>query len=373
MLSSRAGKIILSLAISGFFLFLTAFKPQFGALFSGEQSFIDALFGHPRFNVSELGAVITHAQWSYIAIAGIFFVTTLFVRAWRWQVTIRTLTPIGLMPTFGAMTIGYMANNLLPMRLGEVYRAQVIHQMTGLSRTAAFGTIVAERLIDLVYMVPFIGLALVVYPLPPEMRVAAYILSGAAFLLGGFCVWLGVDRERALRGAKVMLKILPHRTADKIYHAMETFSAGLSVMARRDIFWPLALSSLALWVMYAVMVFLVLASVGLTGPEYPLIHKDLFGSTLVMLVVTTVGFIIPGAPGAVGTYHGVAVLGLSLFNVPGDRAAGFAVLLHALNYLPLTLLGLLFFWKYGLSFHDATHSKNGEVSSKIETANSRAI
>ena len=104
--------------------------------------------------------------------------------------------------------------------------------------------------------------------------------------------------------------------------------------------------------MYTYMVYLIMAAVGLTGPEYPMIHDDLVGSVLVMLVVTTIGFVIPGAPGAVGTYHGIAVLGLSLFNVPGDRAAGFAVLLHALNYIPLTLVGLLFFWKYGFSFHD---------------------
>lgn len=373
MLSSRAGKVILSLTISGFFLYLTAFKPQFGSLFSGAESVGSALFGHPRFNMGELGRVITHAQWKYIAIAAVFFVITLFVRAWRWQITIKTLTPIRLAPTFGAMTIGYMANNLLPMRLGEVYRAQVIHQLTGLSRTAAFGTIVAERLIDLVYMVPFIGVALMIFPLPGEMQVAAYVLAGIAFVLGGFCIWLGVDRARALRWARVMLRIFPQRLAEKIHSAMDTFSAGLGVMARRDIFWELAISSLSLWVMYGIMVYLVLASVGLTGPEYPMIHQDLIGSTLVMLVVTTVGFVIPGAPGAVGTYHGVAVLGLSLFNIPGDRAAGFAVLLHALNYLPLTLMGLIFFWKYGLSFHDTENSANGNVSTGVKAAESRVV
>ncbi|MBL0060011.1 MAG: flippase-like domain-containing protein [bacterium] len=153
---------------------------------------------------------------------------------------------------------------------------------------------------------------------------------------------------------------------------MSTFSAGLGVMGRRELFWRLALSSLALWAMYTYMVYLVMAAVGLTGPAYPMIHDDLVGSVLVMLVVTTIGFVIPGAPGAVGTYHGIAVLGLSLFNVPGDRAAGFAVLLHALNYIPLTLVGLLFFWKYGLSFHSSeVEPENRPDLRKVETASSR--
>lgn len=371
-MNSRFSKIFLSLGISGFFLYLTAFKPKFGALFSGELPIGQALFGFPRFNLAELGNVIASAEWKYILIAAVFFYATLFIRAWRWQITLKTLTDIKLMPTFGAMTIGYMANNLLPMRLGEVYRAQVVHQMTKLSRSAAFGTIVAERLIDLVYMVPFLGLAFVIYPLPDKIRIAAYILSIAAFLMGGFCIWLGVDRTRALSWAKKILRILPEKLGAKIYDLLATFSAGLGVMGRRELMWKLGISSTVLWVMYAVMVYLVMASVGLTGPEYPMIHNDLVGSVLVMLVVTTIGFVIPGAPGAVGTYHGVAVLGLSLFNVPGDRAAGFAVLLHALNYLPLTLMGLAFFWKYGLSFQDQGEAKEpGASVSRMEAVGGR--
>jgi uncharacterized protein (TIRG00374 family) len=351
-MKSRASKILLSLGISGFFLYLTAFTPHFASLFSGKMSISDALFSSPRFNLSELGSVIAHAKWSNIVIAGVVFYATQFLRAWRWQLTLKTLTEIKLVPTFGAMTIGYMANNLLPMRLGEVYRAQVVHQLTGLSRPAAFGTIVAERIIDLVYMVPYIVAALLIYPLPERLETGAYILSAAAVLLGGFCIWLGLDRDRALSIAAFFLKVLPEKVGKKILDVLGTFSAGLGVMSRKDLFWRLAISSLVLWAMYTYMVYLIMASVGLTGPEYPMIHNDLVGSVLVMLVVTTIGFVIPGAPGAVGTYHGIAVLGLSLFNVPGDRAAGFAVLLHALNYIPLTVVGLLFFWKYGFSFHD---------------------
>ncbi|MCB9358196.1 MAG: flippase-like domain-containing protein [Calditrichaeota bacterium] len=361
-MNKKFSRILLSLAISGFFLYLTAFKPKFGALFSGKMGVGEALFGYPRFNLSELGAAISNAEWNYVLVAGVIFFTTLFIRAWRWQLTLNTLTKIKLMPTFGTMTIGYMANNLLPMRLGEVYRAQVINQLTGMSRSAAFGTIVAERLIDLVYMVPYIGAALLIYPLPDKLRSGAYVLSAAAFVLGGFCIWLGVDRTRALKWAGVVLKIFPKKLGDSIHSLLSTFSAGLGVMGRKELAWQLAISSLILWAMYAFMVYLIMAAIGLTKPEFPMIHNDLVGSVLVMLVVTTIGFVIPGAPGSVGTYHGVAVLGLSLFNVPGDRAAAFAVMLHALNYLPLTLLGLAFFWKYGLSFHSPAEGDIAEAT-----------
>jgi hypothetical protein len=246
--------------------------------------------------------------------------------------------------------------------LGEVYRAQVVHQLSGISRTEAFGTIVAERLVDLVYMVPFIGLALLMYPLPPSYRIGGLIASSGAFVLGAFCVWLGVDHARAMRVIRKLLNVLPAKFADKAQQVIARFTVGLGVLGKREMFWSLTITSVLLWVMYAAMVYLVLQSLGMVA-DTPLIQQDVVGAVLVILFVTTFGFVVPGAPGAVGTYHGVTVLGLSLFGVPGERAVGFALMLHALNWIPLTLLGWTFFMKYGLKFQ-----KPSEVQSVADGA-----
>jgi uncharacterized membrane protein YbhN (UPF0104 family) len=122
------------------------------------------------------------------------------------------------------------------------------------------------------------------------------------------------------------------------------------------------------------MVYFVMLSLQLIGTDLPLIDNNLPGAVLVTLIITTVGFVIPGAPGSVGTYHGVAVMGLSLFAVPGDRAAGFAFLLHALNYIPLTLLGLTYFWKYGLTFRGAQQlSGTSPAAAEAEQAMAQAV
>jgi uncharacterized membrane protein YbhN (UPF0104 family) len=105
--------------------------------------------------------------------------------------------------------------------------------------------------------------------------------------------------------------------------------------------------------MYAGMAYYILDSLKFFNSGFTLIDTNPLGAVLVTLMFTTIGFAIPGAPGGVGTYHGMAVLGLSLFDVPGDRAAGFAVLLHVLNVIPLTILGLYFFWKLGLTFKES--------------------
>jgi glycosyltransferase 2 family protein len=117
-----------------------------------------------------------------------------------------------------------------------------------------------------------------------------------------------------------------------------------------------------MWAIYGGIVYCVLYALGFVNSGIAFIDDNPIGATLIILLVTTIGFTIPGAPGGVGTYHGVTVLGMSLFGVPGEKAAGFALVLHALNYIPLTVLGLIFFWKLGLSFRGA-----GELAATAES------
>jgi uncharacterized protein (TIRG00374 family) len=349
----RALKLSFSLALSVFFLYLTFFVPALGALLRGESSLGASLFGHPRFEPSQFEAVLRDIHWGPILLTGLVFFASLALRAWRWHLILSPIVDMKFGYVFGAMNIGYMANNVLPFRMGEVYRAQVVYQLTGLSRAAAFGTVVLERLVDLVFMIPYVGLAVLMYPLPGALRDAAYVLSAASFGLTVFFVWTALDRERVMRIVARIFSLLPRRTSTLLTELVGRFTSALAVLGRRQMMISITLSSLALWAMYGLMVYLVMQSLGFIGTDLPLIDQHLVGAVLVTLIITTAGFVIPGAPGSVGTYHGVAVMGLSLFNVPGDRAAGFAFLLHGLNYVPLTILGLIYFWKYGLTFRGA--------------------
>jgi len=185
------------------------------------------------------------------------------------------------------------------------------------------------------------------------MRQSAYVVAAGSFLITVLFLWTAFDRPRVLRLVARVLSILPHRAAAAANHMVDRFTVGIAVLGRRELMLPISITSISLWAMYALMVYFVMLSLGLIGTDLPLIDANPLGAVLVTLVITTFGFVIPGAPGSVGTYHGVAVMGLSLFDVPGDRAAGFAFLLHALNYVPLTILGMAYFWKYGLSFRGA--------------------
>jgi glycosyltransferase 2 family protein len=348
----RWTKLLLSLGISLFFLYLTFFIPRPSALFHGGMGAGEALFGQPRFDISQLGEVIAGARLLPIALAAVMFFVSLALRAWRWQIFLAPLKKISFHDVFAAMCIGYMANNVLPFRMGEVYKAHVIHQVSGLSRSAAFGSVVLERVIDLVFMMPYMALGIFLFPLPGPLQKAAYLAAVLAIVLMAFLVWMVVDRPRALGLADLLLHVFPKKIRLACMGLLEKFTSGLVVLRRSEHFFAIVVSSLGLWALYAGMAWAVLSSLGFMNSGLTEIENHVLGAVLIILVITTIGFVIPGAPGAVGTYHGMAVLGLSLFNVPGDRAAGFAVVLHALNYIPLTLLGLIFFWKLGLTFRE---------------------
>lgn len=346
---SRLIRIIVSFSVSVFFLYLTFFIPRLGSLFNGDLTVVEALFGHGRFNLSGLGQALASAKWSYICLAAVLFVLTLVVRAWRWQLMLRPVVSMRFMEVFGALSIGYMANNVLPLRMGELYRAQVVYQLSGVRRSSAFGCVVLERLVDSFFMIPFVGLAFLLYPLPASMRSGALLLGLGAFSAMAFLIWLAVDRARALKLAGYLLVFLPAKTKARVLQLLDTFTQGMLAVGRSDMLLRISGFSIIMWVGYTYILYLVLVSFGLTK-DIPLIYQDKLATSLVLLVITTIGIIVPAAPGAVGTYHGMTVLGLSLFGVPGEQAASFAILLHALNYIPLTTLGLIFFWKYGLSF-----------------------
>lgn len=358
----RAARIGISLGVSLFFLYVTFCVPHLGSIFRGEEGLGRGLFGHGRFDLTELWNAITTAKWGFIALIAVLYILGLLWRAWRWHLLMPSGCSLRYGQAFAALLVGYMANNLLPLRMGELYRAQVVWQLCGLSRSSALGTIVLERTLDLLFFVPFVAAAMVLFPLPPALRQAGLVGAAVILLFAAFLVWTVLQKQKALTVLEKALSVAPAALREKVVALFDRFGSGLSALRNPRLCLLLALQSLGLWCLYTLVTYLMLVAMRLTGPDMPMISSEPLAAALVLLVITTIAFVTPSAPGAVGTYHGITVLGLSLLAVPGDRAAGFAVLLHALNFLPLTGMGLFFFWQQGLSFRRPEEaSQNSEI------------
>jgi uncharacterized protein (TIRG00374 family) len=122
------------------------------------------------------------ANYAFIPIAVILSIVTNIVRTYRWKHIINPVKNISIPSLFSGVSIGYMANNLLPARLGEFVRAYIMGKKEGISKSATLATIVLERIFDGLALLFFLGIIAVLFSLPLWIKQAG-IAAGAFFLL----------------------------------------------------------------------------------------------------------------------------------------------------------------------------------------------
>jgi glycosyltransferase 2 family protein len=274
---------------------------------------------------------------------------TYVLRAFRWQYLLAPLGPTRFGTAFRTTVIGFAASFLLPARAGEIIRPYLLARREGLPATAAFATVFLERLLDLVTVLTlFAVFVLTVDPatLSGEPALLARVklggLTAAAAALGalGVAFLAAGHPERLGRLALRVERVLPARLARTVASLVESFTHGLAVLRQPGRLMVSLLLSIPLWLSLALGVWLTTLAFHVTMPY--------MGSFLVMTLLV-VGVAVP-TPGAVGGFHAAYQIGVqSFFGVPDDRAIGAAILLHAISFLPVTILGLVFMAQEGLT------------------------
>lgn len=273
-------------------------------------------------------------------------------RALRWRWLIRSPRPVGVASLFSATMVGYMANNLLPLRLGEFVRPWVLARRERLSRSALLATIVVERVVDLITLLLIFGIALMVHPISSDSLAGRLTNRGAGVLLV-MCVVLTavlivVERTPRLMAALIRMATsrLPAAAAERVAQSLHHFVDGLTLF--RD------LPRLA-WVFFLSFVAMGFFTLCLTASMWAM-HLDVpwYGG-LVMLVVTAIGIMVPAAPGYIGTLNLACVAGLALFAVGRQAAIPFSWFYWAGQWLPITLVGMWCLRREGLSLGTLTH------------------
>ena len=276
--------------------------------------------------------------------------TTYLVRAFRWQYLLAPIGPTKFWAAFETTVIGFSANFLLPARPGEVLRPYLLARRERLAGSAAFATIILERLLDLVTVLLLFGVFVVlVNPATLAGDPALYtrvkiggLVSAAAALIGLALLFaLAGHPERLGRAALRIERVLPVRIARIVARFVEAFAQGLAVMRQPARLAVSLLLSFPLWLSIA-------GGIWLTSHAFHMTFGYL-GSFLVMTLLV-VGVAVP-TPGAIGGFHAMYQIAVTtFFGVPNDRAIGAAIVLHAISFLPVTLLGLIFMAREGLSF-----------------------
>jgi uncharacterized protein (TIRG00374 family) len=298
-----------------------------GILFSG----LFVYFAVKNVNLSELKAGFNQADYSYLIPIFFLSIFILFLRSYRWAIILSPLERVGQQVLFPITVVGLMAVVLLPMRVGEFVRPYLVSRRSEIGMTSAFGTIVVERTFDVLTLMLFLLLITHFTELPRWAYQVGISITIFFFLILFLLVLLIFKRDLSLKWIGLLLGRFPNRIMKYLTQMIISFSEGLKILpdAKSVIF--LALLSIFLWVSVGICI-------------YILFHSFHFGLPLiaayVVLVITTLGIMVPTAPGFVGNFHLFCVIGLSLFGIPKPEALSFAILLHFIQVGLVGLMGL---------------------------------
>jgi uncharacterized protein (TIRG00374 family) len=307
-------KILISLTLSGLFLWLALLKV----------------------NLKELTNALVSADYFLISIAAIVNALSFIPRAYRWKILLKPLKNTGFGNTFGSLSVGLMANSILPARGGELIRAFAIGRTERISKSASFATIMVERVFDLITLILFL---LVFSRLIHNNTIVSKIFWITLIVTISVIIFLIILRNYR-KATDILVSLSPAKFKEKIKKFLEAFIRGLHILSDLKILLYLFIQSVFIWSLYAAIYYILFISFGFRLP---------LGAAFVVTAICCLGISIPSSPGFIGTYHYLVIFSLSLFGIPKSSALSYSIIAWAVDFLPIVVIGLFALNKLSLT------------------------
>jgi len=299
-------------------------------------------------DLGRVWASVTAARPDFLLLALAVTCGTFIVRAERWQYLLGPLGPTRFSTVFRTTVIGFAASAVLPARAGEVIRPYLLARREGLSATAAFATIVVERILDLVAVLLLMAAFLIWFDPGLESRDSAVfqairfgglVMAPVAVATLAVMFFMAGHPERLHAWVLKAEAVLPARIAAVIARFAQTFAEGFAVVRSPGRLVAAIAWSIVLWIAIAAGIWAVSVAFGIAMP---------FTGAWLMLAPLVVGVAVP-TPGGVGGFHEAYRIGATgFFGADNDIAVGAAIVLHAISVGPVIIVGLLFILQDGL-------------------------
>lgn len=342
----RSWRALLGVLISAVFLYLA---------FRGQD------FGEIRDALLE-----SNLWWLPVALA-LYFVGV-WIRAIRWHILLRPVSDrTTTRELFPIVIVGFMANNVLPLRAGELVRSVLIGRKYHVRKTSALATIAVERIFDGLVMLGFLAVSMIFVSLTSDLRHLALVafLVFVGLLLALFLLTFAGDFvDRMLQ---LVLGPLPPAVTERVQQLLQSFLGGLGILRTRGDLAKVVGTSILAWLFEASMYFVLAFAFGGAVREVMTV-----ASTLLTTGVANLSTLIPGAPGYIGQFeYGVKLVLTGALDIPESQALAYAILVHAALYFPITLIGVIEWFRQQLSMKDLrAASEDGDTSMAKGSASS---
>ncbi|MCK9460813.1 MAG: flippase-like domain-containing protein [Proteobacteria bacterium] len=267
---------------------------------------------------------------AYVALFAVFNV----LRAFRWEYLLRPFTAVRRGPMMETAFVGFAAIQMMPLRTGEVARPYLLDRYAGISKSALFGTIAIERVIDGLLVSLLLTVALLTVPLGSGPYVLALRVVPLAVFVAALAILVAFHRSPDRVGAVLgrLIGAFSKRLAEFTVGVVSRFHAGLAALPDKRAFWTFTVQSALYWGVNALAFWILARGCGL---------ELSFSGAVAGMGVLAVGILLPSGPGYFGNFQISVLVALEMYLGAAARTENAAVFIFLL-YVFQTGLTLIF-------------------------------
>ncbi len=307
---------------------------------------IFAYFAFRGISFREIGHALSQANMGLVGIALAIALFNFVLRGVRWSVIIHPLKPIGSLDVLWVLMLGFFANNVLPFRMGEIARAHVCARKIGISLSGALGTVVMERLCDMVSFLLVFLVASSAVPFPAYMKKGALLMGGSCLLM--LIALLFAHFQRSAFQALLNSIPIPALWKGKIQEIVTQFTHSTIGVLRLSVLVKALTLSFIIWTGEAVFLHLIAKSLAVSLP--------LMGAFF-LLFALGLSVALPQGPGYVGTFEYFGATALVFLGIPKENGLPVILAVHGIQFGLVCLLGVFSLWKEGLSLRTLSSTR----------------
>jgi hypothetical protein len=273
------------------------------------------------YNFNELMPAIRSLDWWWVTGAVLCDLSVYLIHGWRWKVLLEPVQKLPLWRTVQSVYIGLFANEVLPLRVGELIRCYLLAHWNDMNLSVVFASAALERLIDGFWMLAaFLVTAIFVKSMPEDLTLVVLLMGVLIAAGAGVLVWIVMHKQHA------HTVIRESRWAAALRHVVE----GLHLMGNRRTLIRTTLLSLIYLLLQYLTVYMLMRA-------YLLDYS--FWVACGVLTIVRIATVVPNAPGNIGLANIATVMAMKLFDLGDNDAKTFSIILFGAWTLPLLLGG----------------------------------
>ena len=296
-----------------------------------------------KVDFAQLGRVLIGIKLEWLILAVFVYLATFIPRTLRWQRLLQPVKHIKAKAILPVTLVGYMANNVLPLRMGDFFRAHFLKEREEISGSSALATILVERVCDGLTLVLLLAVVLVFSP----QKKWVYDLGWAAtavFFTSIMGIVILTRYEGSIRNMSFLSRFKDRSLYKLLTPKFKSFLIGLRGLSSIEDSAVVGINSVLIWLLEGVVLYIIILSFGLSFS---------LASTALVLVIISFSTMIPSGPGFIGTFQYAFVLSFGLFGINKETAIAVSIVTQLVFFIIVNPLGIGLLWKHNLSLRKA--------------------